>query len=148
MKLSLDRINWNNVKIGAAVIVPNNDESVLFGKRVGSHGAGTWGFPGGAEEKHETGSMCVLRETKEEAGLDIELVSKYSVNYTLDDFKNGLVYLTLYYLAKTILEKPRILEPRKMSEWKFFPWNNLPQPLFLPIKHLVEKGYNPFLKDE
>ena len=146
MKSSLDRTNWNNVKTGAAVIVPNNKRLVLFGKRVGPHGAGTWGFPGGTEKKYETGSMCALREAEEEIGLCIELVSKYPIDFTLDDFGNGLTYLTLYYRAKPILEKPRVMEPMKMSEWGFFPWNNPPQPLFLPIKNLVEKGHNPFAR--
>jgi len=40
----------------------------------------------------------------------------------------------------------KVLEPEKSECWKWFTWDNLPDPLFLPIKNLREQNFNPFEK--
>jgi hypothetical protein len=36
------------------------------------------------------------------------------------------------------------MEPEKCAEWAWFSWDDLPQPLFIPIQNLFKQGYNPF----
>ncbi len=43
--------------IGVGVII-KNDGKILLGKRIGSHGAGTWGLPGGHLEPGEEVEVC------------------------------------------------------------------------------------------
>ena len=55
----------NRPSVGVAVIVVNNGK-VLLGKRKGSHGSGSWAFPGGHLEMNESIEACARREVFEE----------------------------------------------------------------------------------
>jgi 8-oxo-dGTP diphosphatase len=57
------------VGIGAAII---KEGKVLLGKRIAKHGSGTWCFPGGHLDFMESFEECARRETREEAGIEIE----------------------------------------------------------------------------
>ena len=35
------------------------------------------------------------------------------------------------------------MEPEKCEKWEWFEWNNLPEPLFLPIQNLLKQKFNP-----
>jgi len=37
----------------------------------------------------------------------------------------------------------RVMEPDKCSEWEWFSWDELPEPLFLSTRNFVNTGYNP-----
>ena len=135
--------DWNKPRVGIAAIVLKNDE-VLLGKRKGTHGAGTWSFPGGKLDLWENPRDCARRETKEEAGLDIEVIAHNPVAITNDlFFQDGKHYLTLYYRARYVSGEPRVMEPERCEEWKWFKWGYLPNNLFLCVDNLIKSGYNP-----
>jgi len=132
------------VQTGVAAIVLNN-ERVLLGKRLGSHGAGTWSFPGGKLDYGEDPFYCALRETKEETGMNVRMIDRNSCASTNDIFeKENLHFTTLYFRADYNGGIPIVMEPNKCEEWKWFSWNNLPKPLFLPVQNLIKNGYDPF----
>lgn len=85
------------VRVGVSVILhtPWGYPMML---RKGSHGAGTWCFPGGHLEMNESVLACALRELKEE--LD---VTPDSMNilpwFTEDQWGDQLHYITLYVHA-------------------------------------------------
>lgn len=120
---------------------------VLLGKRKGSHGAGEWSFPGGhidliGRNASETSSETAVRETREETGLEIVLGDK--ITFADEHFpEEKKFYVTVYYAAEIDEEKgpsePEVKEPNKCEEWKFFPINNLPSPLFMRVGEVVEK---------
>jgi len=118
---------------------------VLLGKRKNSHGAGSWCPPGGHIEFGEDIFNCAIRETLEEAGVTIKNL-KYGP-YTNDVFeKEGKHYVTLAIIAEYDSGEAELKEPEKCEEWKWFDWNSLPTPLFLPTKNLVKLRFNPFKK--
>ena len=59
--------------IGVGAVILDCSKIVLV-KRGAEPALGKWSFPGGAVELGETVRDAVIRETKEETGLDIELV--------------------------------------------------------------------------
>jgi len=130
-------------KVGLGVIVIK-DGKILFGKRKGSHGAQTWCFPGGHLEPGEELTETALREIAEEAGINVDLIDKSPISATNDIFeKEDKHFLTVYLRAKHLSGEPKILEPEKLKEWKWFSWENMPDNLFLPIINLKKQGFHP-----
>ncbi len=130
-------------KVGVGVCIIKGNK-VLFGKRKGSHGDGSWNFPGGHLEFNETWEECARRETIEETGLEIQ-----NVRFTTatNDFftKENKHYITIVMLADYVSGEPKIMEPDKCEKWGWFEWNKQPDPLFIPQQNLNKQKFNPFL---
>ena len=129
--------------VGVSVIL-RCKKKILLGKRKGSHGSGTWAFPGGHLEMNETPKECAIREIGEETGIKIndEYFEIREGGFTNDIFEEEKKhYITLYIFveSKTKLNA-EILEPEKCSEWKWFEINKIPQPWFIPLKNFLEKN--------
>lgn len=134
--------NKNIVRVGVAVII-NKYGKVLLGKRKGSHGEGTWAFPGGHLEFWESIEACAIREVKEETNLEIKNLS--SGPYTNDLFpKSNKHYVTLFVIADYSSGNVELREPEKCEKWDWFEWDKLPSPLFVAIKNLLTTNFNPF----
>ena len=130
-------------KVGVAVIVVK-DSKVLLGKRMNSHGSGTWQFPGGHLEYGEPIEDCAKRELFEETGLSIRNIR--SGPYTNDIFKTEQKhYITLFVIADYDSGVLTVREPKKCEKWEWFSWSQLPEPKFLPIQNLIKQKFN--LKD-
>lgn len=128
------------IKVGIGVIIEKNNQ-VLLGQRINSHGAHTWAPPGGHLEFGETPEQCAMRETLEETGLVISDCEKgiWTNDYFEEENKH---YVTLYVHAQLPSYQdqvtPTVMEPNKCLEWRWFSWDNLPNPLFLSFENLVK----------
>lgn len=128
-------------RVGVGVLIVR-DGRVLLGRRLGSHGAGTWAPPGGHLEFGETVEDCARREAAEETGLALGDVARGP--YTVDAFPaEGRHYVTLFVVAACEAGEPRALEPAKCAAWSWHDWRALPSPLFAPLASLVETGFVP-----
>ena len=127
-------------KVGIGVIVVK-DSKVLLGKRKNAHGEGSWCFPGGHPEFNEELEDCAKREVFEETGINIKNIKP--ATFTNDIFKGERKhYITLFFVAEYGSGEVRVMEPEKCEKWEWFHWDNLPQPLFLPIQNLLKQGFN------
>lgn len=126
-------------RVGVGVIVLRRG-MVLLGLRKGSHGAGTWALPGGHLEFGESIEQCAAREVREETGLEIQGVSQGTYS---NDLFEGKHYVTLFVVAHSEAGEPSVLEPEKCSEWGWFRWSELPEPLFQPLASIRDAGYVP-----
>ena len=133
--------NRPKVGVGACII---KDDKILLGKRKNAHGDGTWSVPGGHLEFNESWEECAVRETLEETGINIKNI--HFGTATNDIFeKEGKHYITVFMLTDYDFGEVKIMEPDKCEQWEWFTWDNLPQPLFVPIQNLLKKKYNPTL---
>ncbi len=129
-------------KIGVGVMVIK-DKKILLGRRKNAHGDGTRSFPWGHLELNESVEECAIRETMEEAGIKIK-------NITMGPFTNDIFeqenkhYITLFAICEHEEGEPQVMEPEKCEKWERHEWENLPEPLFLPIVNLRKQGYHPF----
>lgn len=118
-------------RVGCGVIIQNDKGQVLLGLRRSSHGAGEWCLPGGHLEKGETFSAMVKREVKEETGLEVDSFEFVSLSEELRYLKShGKHYVGLGFRAKYKGGEPRLMEPEKFGEWRWFSLNDLPKNLF------------------
>ncbi|OGK18062.1 DNA mismatch repair protein MutT [Candidatus Roizmanbacteria bacterium RIFCSPHIGHO2_01_FULL_39_8] len=127
--------------VGVAVIIRKNN--VLLGKRIGSHGEGTWQFPGGHLEFNEKLEDCAKREALEETNLKVKEIKFAAITNDLFKHENKH-YITIFMVADYNSGKETIMEPKKCLEWKWFAWNKFPQPIFLPCQNLLKQNFNPF----
>lgn len=129
-------------KIGVGVILRRQGK-VLLGLRRGSHGEGSWAFPGGHLEFGEKPEETAHREVLEETGLHINNVRP--VMFTNDIFVSEKKhYVTLFVVADALDGEPKVLEPERCIRWEWFAWDTLPHPRFLAVEHLLEQKYDPF----
>lgn len=127
--------------VGIGVIVIR-DGRVLLGRRRNAHGAGSWSCPGGHLEFGESIEACARRETLEETGLEIDGVRHAA--YTNDFFpEQGKQYVTLFVTADRVSGDPLNLEPEYCDGWEWFGWDDMPEPLFPPVRSLRDRGYRP-----
>jgi len=90
-------IHYMNPRVVAAVIVEHEGRVLLQQRAMGPR-SGFWTFPGGFLEVGETPEQGAVRETKEEAGLDVELGPLQGV-YTRP--KQGIVLVVYAGTATT-----------------------------------------------
>ncbi|KAK6850002.1 NUDIX hydrolase domain-like protein [Apiospora arundinis] len=142
-------------RVGVAAIVRNEKGEVILGRRLGSHGSGSWALPGGHLEYGETYFACAERETLEETGLEVKALKLLTV--TNDIFNDlGKHYITLFVMCERSdkLKEPQVLEQEKCESWHWIHWDELKswvahqqdtsgpfsdKKLFLPMIHLIQQ---------
>ncbi len=131
--------------VGTAVIV-RKDGKVLFSKRLKNPGYNKWHFPGGGLEWFEEIEDCAIRETKEETNVDIKNVRIVKVTNAIYREDNDH-YVTVWVVADYAGGEVKDMEPNKAVGWDWYEWDKLPEPYFLPVKQLLDTGYNPFYNE-
>ncbi|KAK3067338.1 hypothetical protein LTS18_001172, partial [Coniosporium uncinatum] len=85
-------------RVGVGVFVLRGNKFIV-GKRLGSHGEGTYALPGGHLEYGESFEECAAREVLEETGLDVsELRFLTATNSVFDDVKKH--YVTIFMACR------------------------------------------------
>ncbi|KAI3319717.1 nudix domain-containing protein [Xylariaceae sp. AK1471] len=142
-----------NPRVGVAAMICNAKGELITGKRAGSHGAGSWAFPGGHLEMGESFFTCAERETLEETGLRVKATKVVAVTNDVFD-ASSKHYVTMF--VQCVMEdadaQPQTLEPDKCEGWYWKGWDELKQwcehhddtamewadkKCFLPIRNLA-----------
>ncbi|PHM46419.1 8-oxodGTP nucleoside triphosphatase [Xenorhabdus mauleonii] len=98
------------LRIAAGVIKNNNNEIFITQRSADSHMGGFWEFPGGKLEQGETPEQALIRELKEEVG--IEVTHSELLDTITHDFPDRNI--TLYFFL--------------VDEWKNDPFGREGQP--------------------
>ena len=81
----------------SAVALIDTDGRVLLNQRPASKSmAGLWEFPGGKIEKNESPNECIIREVREELGVDISNSCFSPLTFTTFDYEDFSVIIFLY----------------------------------------------------
>ena len=127
----------NEVKVGVGVIIQNSDNKILLGLRSGSHGANTWGLPGGHVDFGETLEEAAIREVYEETNLKLQNLKLISV---ADDImpNEGKHYISVGFVGKKYSGTLAIKEEEKCLQWQWFAADALPENIFTPSKKVID----------
>lgn len=135
MKKGIDYIG-----VGVGAMIFDDRGRLLMTKR--GQGAknerGYWEIPGGGVELNETRVDALVREIKEEIGVDIEIVEE------LLTFEHMIPAEGQHWVATTFVvrmmgdQTPKIMEPHKCDAIEWFMLDELPSPLALTTKPSLE----------
>ena len=116
-------------------IILINDNKILFQKRKGTKlWPGYYALPAGHIDEGETQYDALIREAKEELGIEINLndvINNYVVlrrNFFEIDGKTLEPYIDYYFEIKKYKGIPKIIEEDKCDELLWADINNLPEP--------------------
>lgn len=110
----------------AAGIVANDQHEVLLNLRTDTH---NWSLPGGYLEYGETYDTAMVREYKEDAGLDVEIVKSLGIfDQGFTEYPNGDVtqVISRLYLVKPVGGHTLETATDETLDLKYFSLDDLP----------------------
>jgi 8-oxo-dGTP diphosphatase len=112
-----------NKRIGAAAVIVNDEGGVLLVKH--TYGRLNWELPGGTGESGESPDETVLREVREETGLDVAVL--HLTGYYHDAEADFLHFVFLCEVRDgDAAPRPDLAE---VSECRYWPRGALPRPI-------------------
>lgn len=125
----------NRPLVGVSVLIRQGGR-ILLEKRSKAPMEGAWKAPGGHMEFGETPEQAAVREVQEELGIAIDnLKFRTMTNDIFEADKKH--YVTAWMEANYVSGEPTVKAPYEETEIGWFTWDSLPQPLYLPLQHLL-----------
>ena len=130
------RLASSFVATAVAALVINNKQ-LLLGRRLEGNQFAGWQCPGGYLQKGETIEQAARRHGLQKAGIEIDGLSPgpYSNNLFSDQSHTT----TLYVIAEKYQVKNNKLFENASIQWSWFGFDELPEPLFLPLNSLLKQ---------
>jgi 8-oxo-dGTP diphosphatase len=118
------------VRVGLATLIFRGGEVLLHRRGNTIHRPGCWASPGGHLEYMEAWADCAAREISEECGPELRYERlEYCDTVDTPYPDEGKHYITIFYRAQYVSGEARVMEPEKCTEWRWWPWSRLPEPL-------------------
>ncbi len=126
------------VGVGVFILNGKNEVLMLLRSKNSKNEAGKWMIPGGGVDFNEKLEECVKRETKEEIGVDVEVEKLIAaINHILPDESQHWIAPT--FKCRIVSGEPKIMEPHKHDEMKWFPLGKLPENLSVATTLVMKK---------
>ena len=128
--------------IASVYLVIIKDNKILLSRR---HNTGyfddNYSFPSGHLDGNETLKQGMIREAKEEIGVDLEPNSLELIHVMNRKMPND-ERLDFFFSAKKWLGEPKIIETNKCDDLNWFELNNLPDNIIPYIKQAINSISN------
>lgn len=127
----------SDIKVGACIIIVQGNKTLLAQRKSKkSVGGGHWGSMGGHVEFGETPAQAAIREAREELGIEVgNLKFLICLDEQFGEYKH---YVDFIFLADIISGQPQIMESHAIEKVEWFELDDLPSPLFAPVKLALE----------
>jgi thiamine-phosphate pyrophosphorylase len=134
---SCGSVTYKNPIPATAAVAIDSKRRLLLVRRSVEPGKGLWCLPGGFMEIGETPEQCVLRELKEETGLDSEIGRFIGI-----EMSRSTVYESVLVAAFTIRGWSGVLKAGDdAEEVRFFPAAELPEIAFQSHLRIIERVF-------
>ena len=116
---------YANSQPTASAVVRRDNGAILLARRAGPPDEGKWDLPGGFLEEGEHPLDAVVRELREETGLEIEPLELVAIEVDVyGDADDAPATLNLYWTARVISGEPEAADD--VSELRWFRPDELP----------------------
>ena len=106
----------------SAIALINDENEILIGKRpVNGFLPGNWEFPGGKIKKSECPELAIIRETKEEIGINLTKSCLAPLSFSTHQYNDFFIILLLY-VARRWEGNPK---PKTHAELRWVKANDL-----------------------
>ncbi len=132
--------NYINPTPCNAVILTNMRGELLLVKRRSQYKNDYWDLPGGFMEFNENAEESVLREVREELGINIRNLKYFGSQYDAYTYA-GVTFPTLGLIYRGVMGNEKLTPADDVSEVHFFKANEIPfeKIAFEGIKHALRK---------
>ncbi len=129
------------IKVGVGMIVIRQIDGrphIMLHQRKKEHGNGNWGSGGGHLEYGESILDCAMRELREEAGPGVKVKNVRMLGVYNFTEKKPKHYVDISFVGEWEAGDPENMEPHKATDWQWFALDDLPAPLFPPVRIYLE----------
>jgi ADP-ribose pyrophosphatase len=124
-------------RVGVGVLVVDTKKRVLLTLRNRAPEAGCWSIVGGKVDFLERLEQCALREAREEAGVEVELVRLLCVtDHVLPDEEQH--WVAPAYLGRIVSGEAKNCEPDKAREVRWCELDSIPENLTMTARNAIE----------
>jgi 8-oxo-dGTP diphosphatase len=122
----------------ATAIIPFPQNKIVLIKRTTPPCVGYWALPGGRAEQGETVEQTVVREVKEETGLEVEVVRKVGEYHEIGTQEGQEYdYYPACFVVKRVGGEPARQES-EIAEIRLFPLTGVPEVLAFEHMQMVK----------
>lgn len=125
------------IGVGCGAFIINEKGEVLLQQRNKEPEKGFWSIPGGKLEWMETFEDAVKREVKEECDVEITVEKLLGICDHIVKQENQH-WVSPSFLCRIKKGKPKIMEPSKHLDMKWFDLNSLPENITITTQHAVK----------
>ena len=129
--------------VNIIVVSPENEILILRRANYMKKFKGLWGFPGGSiDAKDKDSKSAVIRELKEETGIELSWNEEYKYLKKFETIKNNDGSISEYFIVK-LETKPTIKISREHSKYDWFDIKNKTNYKWMPdIFQIIQKYYD------
>lgn len=132
-----DHFNPGSVpRVGVGVLVLDPSDRVLLTLRKRPPEAGCWSIVGGKVDFLENLEQCAVREAREEAGVEVQLIRLLCVTDHVLPEENQH-WVAPAYLGRVVSGEAHNCEPDKTQEVRWFPLDDIPQNLTMTARNAI-----------
>ena len=121
-------------RVGVGVMIVQAG-CVLLGRRMSGQRPGWWGWIGGKLEFGETLQDCARREAREEAGIEVTNLRLLCISSIIVEDQH---WIDVEFLGDIVSGEPYVAAPDELTEWAWFPIDQLPGPIFEPAQYALQ----------
>ncbi len=145
MKNLINFISESIEKKYVNIMVISPDDEILILRRANymKKYGGKWGFPGGSIDKKDKDSKtAIIRELKEETGIELSWDEENKYLKKFDTIKNDDNSISEYFIVN-LESKPNIKISREHSKYEWFNLSNNSNYKWMPdVFQLIQKYYD------
>lgn len=124
------------IRVGCGAFIQDAEGRLLLVKRRRHPEADHWGLPGGKVDFLEPVPVTIVREIREELGVEITLTGLLCVVDQIDA-SAGTHWVNPVHRARIVSGEPAVMEPDALADWGWFDLSDLPAPLTLSTRSAV-----------